>query len=206
MKQKNGTKQTIFKAAAELFADRGFHAVSIQDIAKRVGIGKSAIYNHYPSKESILDALLDYYLKRMDLFYEKIQLSYNNLPENEDLRTLLKQLIFNYTPEETELMFHVTRIIHHEQFNFHKAADALMGTGYRKLVDEYESFFNALTEAGYLSNGMLNHTYGELFARITRSFAMQFLHPEFEYAISIQDELLEFMIDRVVSDEQIVAG
>lgn len=202
MKQKNSTKQLIFNAAAELISDRGFHAVSIQDIANKVGIRKSAIYNHYPSKEAILDELLDYYLQRMDVFYEQTHQLYTNLPVDWDLRVLLKQLIFYYEPEETTLMFHVTRIAYHEQFTSHKAADALMGNGYRKIVSIYEAFFDALTNAGYISSGDNNHMYAEMFARVSHSFAAQFLHPEFVYTIPVHENLLSFMIELIVNNEE----
>ena len=37
----------------------------IEQIAREVGIKESSIYNHYKSKESILDAILDYYINQM---------------------------------------------------------------------------------------------------------------------------------------------
>ncbi len=52
------TKQEILTAAADLFAERGFTAVSVADIATRVGITGGAIYRHYPSKDAVLDAVL----------------------------------------------------------------------------------------------------------------------------------------------------
>jgi AcrR family transcriptional regulator len=52
------TKHDITVEAAALFGERGFAAVSMQEIADRVGITAAAIYRHYPSKDAVLDAVL----------------------------------------------------------------------------------------------------------------------------------------------------
>jgi AcrR family transcriptional regulator len=52
-------KQTILRAAAELLAHNGFHAVSMADIGERAGITGSAIYRHFDSKSAILVALFE---------------------------------------------------------------------------------------------------------------------------------------------------
>jgi AcrR family transcriptional regulator len=52
-------KQTILRAAAELFAAHGYSAVGVDDIAAQVGITGSAIYRHFRSKDAILVALLE---------------------------------------------------------------------------------------------------------------------------------------------------
>ena len=46
----------ILQAAIPLFAQRGFHNVSMGEIASLVGLGSSAIYRHYPTKADILAA------------------------------------------------------------------------------------------------------------------------------------------------------
>jgi AcrR family transcriptional regulator len=59
------TREKIFDAAVDLFAERGYDRTSVRDIARAVGITESAVYRHYPSKESILDAILAYMEKRV---------------------------------------------------------------------------------------------------------------------------------------------
>ncbi|ANZ41529.1 TetR family transcriptional regulator [Lentzea guizhouensis] len=51
--------ETLLKAAAELFYERGYDGTSIQDLATRLGIAKSAIYHHVPSKEALLRLAVD---------------------------------------------------------------------------------------------------------------------------------------------------
>jgi len=49
-----GTLLKVLEAAMDLFSERGYHAVTVREIAKRVGIHVSSIYGHIPSKEMLL--------------------------------------------------------------------------------------------------------------------------------------------------------
>ena len=50
---------TVLRRAIELFNTQGYEATSIGDLARELGLTKSAIYHHVPSKESLLSAALD---------------------------------------------------------------------------------------------------------------------------------------------------
>ena len=52
-------RQQILDAARELFVRDGFDAVSMRRIAARIEYSPTAIYLHFPDKESILTALCD---------------------------------------------------------------------------------------------------------------------------------------------------
>jgi len=54
------TKEKIFDAAVDLFAERGYDGVSIRDIARAVGVTESAVYRHYASKDAILESIFAY--------------------------------------------------------------------------------------------------------------------------------------------------
>lgn len=62
---KMNTKEKIFDVSIDLFSQYGYDGVSIRQIAKEVGIKESSIYNHYQSKESILETILTYYINEM---------------------------------------------------------------------------------------------------------------------------------------------
>ena len=51
-------RDRLVAAAARLFAERGFHGVSIEEIGASVGISGPAVYKHFPSKDAVLAALL----------------------------------------------------------------------------------------------------------------------------------------------------
>ncbi|TFV81354.1 TetR/AcrR family transcriptional regulator [Blastococcus sp. CT_GayMR16] len=48
------TRASIVDAAAELFAERGFDAVSVMEIAKRAGVVEKTVFNHFPVKEGLV--------------------------------------------------------------------------------------------------------------------------------------------------------
>ncbi|WP_296879544.1 TetR/AcrR family transcriptional regulator [uncultured Methanobrevibacter sp.] len=59
------TREKIFNVSVDLFSRYGYDRVSIRQIAKEVGIKESSIYNHFKSKELIMDSILDYYITKM---------------------------------------------------------------------------------------------------------------------------------------------
>ena len=52
------TKQRILAEAVSLFAKEGYEAVSVEQIAKAVGIKAPSLYKHYKSKRDIFDSIL----------------------------------------------------------------------------------------------------------------------------------------------------
>jgi AcrR family transcriptional regulator len=52
--------------AAEAVAAQGFHALSMRAVAARVGAVPMALYNHFATKEQLVDALLDRVLSRFE--------------------------------------------------------------------------------------------------------------------------------------------
>ena len=52
------TKQRILNAAVVLFAKEGYEAVSVEQIAKAVGIKAPSLYKHYKSKRDIFDHII----------------------------------------------------------------------------------------------------------------------------------------------------
>ena len=47
-------RQQILDTAAELFAERGFHGVSVHDIGAACGISGPALYKHFRGKDELL--------------------------------------------------------------------------------------------------------------------------------------------------------
>lgn len=58
-RQKIALRRQILDAARELFVSEGYEAVSMRRIAARIEYSPTAIYLHFPDKQSILTALCD---------------------------------------------------------------------------------------------------------------------------------------------------
>lgn len=48
------TRRRLFDALGTLMAERGFDAITFSDIAATAGVGRTAVYNHFPDKEALL--------------------------------------------------------------------------------------------------------------------------------------------------------
>lgn len=47
-------RKEILHAALRAFKERGYHATTLDDIAERIGVRKTALYHYFPDKEAIL--------------------------------------------------------------------------------------------------------------------------------------------------------
>ena len=105
------TKSHIFSAALRLFADNGYENVSVREIADAVGIKAGSIYNHYESKEQILEACYDFYLKNR--YLERLtREQYEPIVRNGTKKEIMN--IFNYSFEASiyENMFFALFVIY----------------------------------------------------------------------------------------------
>ena len=56
--QKDETRAKIFAAATQLFAQNGYHATTVADIAEAAGVAKGTFFVHFPSKDAVIAALV----------------------------------------------------------------------------------------------------------------------------------------------------
>jgi AcrR family transcriptional regulator len=66
-------REAILDAALELFRQRGFHSVGIDEIGTAAGISGPGVYRHFASKGALLVALFDSITERMLISAEEIQ-------------------------------------------------------------------------------------------------------------------------------------
>ena len=59
MTRRGKTREAILEASVDLFGNRGVSAVSLDDIATVVGVAKQTVLYWFPSKEELLDAVLE---------------------------------------------------------------------------------------------------------------------------------------------------
>ncbi len=60
------TKESILKAAENLFAAQGYEATSVSLISDAAGVSKGAFYHHYKTKQSVFLELMQRWLKGLD--------------------------------------------------------------------------------------------------------------------------------------------
>lgn len=58
-RNKELSRDAILRNALELFAERGYGAVRVEDVAKAAGVSRTTFYNHFSEREEILAALFE---------------------------------------------------------------------------------------------------------------------------------------------------
>ncbi|MEN3974570.1 TetR/AcrR family transcriptional regulator [Emcibacter sp. SYSU 3D8] len=85
------SRERIAAVAAPLFAERGFAAVSMRDIAQAAGMRAASLYNHYPDKEALyLAAVKEVFSRRVTLIEQALQAGGS---PRERLKSLLSALV-----------------------------------------------------------------------------------------------------------------
>src|SRR5579872_6556998 len=59
-------RDKIRAAAVQLFAEMGYHAAPLRNIAELAGIQAASIYYHYPSKQALLVEIMDTHMRQLN--------------------------------------------------------------------------------------------------------------------------------------------
>ena len=83
-------RENILAAAVQLFAEYGYHAAPLRDIARIAGIQAASIYYHYANKEALLVEIMETHMRHLNANLERI------LREQHDPLIRLHQAIANH--------------------------------------------------------------------------------------------------------------
>ena len=162
-------------AASKLFSQKCYADVGIREIAIEAGIKVPTVYNHYESKEAILDDLLQFYIDRTIGFYETAEhFDFNQEP---DPIECFKKIIFFYDETEAELIRQLMRIIFNEQYRSPKAAKIIYDIMLRggKKIDF--ALLTHLKNKGVIQCDEIE-SMAEVISRVAITFAMQYVRDD----------------------------
>jgi len=92
VKEKTGTKkqikrERILNAAADLFSQKSYHEVMMEDVAKMIGVAKGTVYNYFTSKEELYFSIMSLRMENLlNSLTEKIRSEHNSI---DSLRTFV---------------------------------------------------------------------------------------------------------------------
>jgi AcrR family transcriptional regulator len=106
------TKDAILDATDKLLGKHGYKKMTIDDLARAVGIGKGSVYLHFKSKEDIALSHVDRIIERLKYRLREIGSSKASC-ENRITRMLVERVLFrvdsvqHYSQSLNELLAHV---------------------------------------------------------------------------------------------------
>ena len=146
---KKNTKEKIFDVSIDLFSQDGYDGVSIRQIAKEVGIKESSIYNHYQSKESILESILSYYINEMLKEEAPIMQSEKNLKM--DFDQFYKEGSDRFISKlSEEKMMKITRIFLVESYHNEKIKNFVKEAIIGYAINGWEDLFELMKEKKFI--------------------------------------------------------
>ncbi|MDI9331286.1 MAG: TetR/AcrR family transcriptional regulator [Alphaproteobacteria bacterium] len=96
-------REAILDLAAHCFAQRSYHAASMNDIAEAGGTSKARLYHYYEGKEAILFDLLDRYTQRLLAIVGETEAAAQrqHLNERAALHELIRRFLAEYQTSAT---------------------------------------------------------------------------------------------------------
>src|ERR1700724_835775 len=65
-------RENVLAAAVQLFAEYGYHAAPLRNIARMAGIQAASIYYHYANKEALLVEIMETHMQQLNANLEHI--------------------------------------------------------------------------------------------------------------------------------------
>jgi AcrR family transcriptional regulator len=119
------------EAAAAVFAEKGFHGATTEDIATQMGIKQGSLYYYFKSKQQALQDVCEYgfenYVQRMDKICAKAQ------PFEAKMQMIITSHLSNYRQKNNAMKVH-----NDQRLYLPKESRGLLkelGTRYRRLLE-----------------------------------------------------------------------
>lgn len=98
-------KEQLLNAAKELFALQGYHATTIRQITRHIGMADGLIYHYFPEgKQQMLDTILKSFLEERYEFVEKDIANLNGNMPIEELLMSLGTIFFSYIGKDKNVL------------------------------------------------------------------------------------------------------
>ena len=151
------TKRIILKKALELFSESGYDSVSVVEIARAVGIKAPSLYNHFPSKQAIFDAIVEETSKEFEKNTDEVAIHVQNSARDvtvfskiteDDLVEKVHQIFNISLHDENIALFRKMMTI--EQFRSDELSKLYSERYVERIVAYHAGIFKSLIAAGEL--------------------------------------------------------
>ena len=130
-------RERILAAAVQLFAQYGYHAATMRDIARISGIQAASIYYHYASKQALLVEIMDTHMRGLNANLQRLVQA--STPVQQRLHEAIANHIRLHTTYKAEFFIIDTEI---------RALEDGQRSAILALRDQYESMLQSLLREG----------------------------------------------------------
>lgn len=144
-------KEEILLVTLELAAENGLSNVSMAQIAEKIGIRKPSLYNHFKSKEEIIEAMYQYFRDKSKEALSLTDIDYGEFVKDKSMEEALLQSVSNYVNMNSGgkmLLFY--KVIYSERAINPNTAK-IMAEETRRMVIATKNLFYALQAHGKIS-------------------------------------------------------
>ena len=158
---KDLAKKRIIQAAYSIFYNKGYHASTMDDIAREVGVSKGSLYSYFKSKEDLLHSTT-YALTE----------SFNKSFEDETSLEPLEELYHNLIKFEgaLHLNFEITALSSHDE-----QIKSILRDEYEKKLETMTDFVKKQQDKGKIRNDVEAATMARILVAVYSDLAVQLL-------------------------------
>ena len=95
-------RDAILARAAELFANQGYTATSMNEVAAACGVSKAGLYHYYRDKRELLFQITVGHVARLEQFVAEVMGDASNANADERLRALILRFVREYANAQNE--------------------------------------------------------------------------------------------------------
>ncbi|MDL4816330.1 TetR/AcrR family transcriptional regulator [Actinomadura opuntiae] len=166
-------RRRVVEACVEAFARTGFYGVTMKDVAKRAGISYTGLLHHFPAKEDLLLAVLEF---RTEQSTRLLEAAGGRDPAGRPLEALRGMLAVTADNALNPGLLELHCVIAGEATSPDHPAHAYYTDRYRSLRAFYTTVFTALAERGELRSPLAPATLATMTIALRNGLQNQWLH------------------------------
>ena len=141
-------KEEIVEAVLLLAAEKGLGTISMQQIADKVGITKASLYNHFSSKEEIVNEMYEVLRTASKKAADVGEIDYDKLAEGRSLKEILTDSVASYKRMVNDRKMYLFYKIIMSERSINSVAAEIMVKETKKMINATKTLFYALQVKG----------------------------------------------------------
>lgn len=141
-------KRDIINATLELASQNGLGTVSMQQIADKVGITKASLYNHFSSRDQIVEAMYDSLRAASKSNAGIGEVDYDKLLVSMSLKEIISNAIYNYRKIVKDPQMYLFYKVIMSERSINSSAAEIMVRETKTMINATKALFYALQVKG----------------------------------------------------------